>query len=181
MIRRYFYLFYIVILGEIVSCSSPEQEQGILNRGSAVTPDSLVKYNKEAVEEENQQISDLVSRYQWKTQTTSTGLRYMIYKGGNGITVPALSTVKVRYTVKLITGELVYQTGADKLDEITLGKRKVTSGLEEGIMLMREGDHAKLIVPAHLAYGFTGDPGKIPGKATLVYDVALERVLIPVK
>ena len=181
MIRRYFYLFYLAILAELLSCSSPEQDQVNQNAGLAVTPDSMVNYNKEAVEEENQQISDLVSRYQWKTRTTSTGLRYMIYKNGNGISVPASSTVKVRYVVKLITGELVYQTGADKLDEITLGKRKVTSGLEEGIMLMREGDRAKLIVPAHLAYGFTGDPGKIPGKATLVYDVALEKVLIPVK
>jgi len=45
--------------------------------------------------------------------------------------------------------------------------------LEEGLLLLHQGDKAKFIIPSHLAYGLLGDQKQIPPGATLVYDVEL--------
>jgi FKBP-type peptidyl-prolyl cis-trans isomerase len=49
----------------------------------------------------------------------------------------------------------------------------VESGLEEGILLLREGDKAKFILPPHLAHGLLGDDNKIPARSIIVYDLEL--------
>jgi peptidylprolyl isomerase len=42
---------------------------------------------------------------------------------------------------------------------------------------MHEGDKAKFIFPSHLAFGFTGDSGKIPQNASVIYDIHLLKIL----
>jgi FKBP-type peptidyl-prolyl cis-trans isomerase len=49
----------------------------------------------------------------------------------------------------------------------------VESGLEEGILLLQEGDKARFIMPPHLAHGLIGDRDKIPARATIIYDLEL--------
>ena len=69
-----------------------------------------------------------------------------------------------------------YNSDKDGLKLIELGKAEVESGLEEGILLMKVGDKAKLVIPSHLAFGLLGDENKIPKRATLIYDVELVEI-----
>lgn len=138
--------------------------------------DSLITYNQQIVQSENQEIDDFIRRYHWKMNTTPTGLRFLIYKKGNGISAQKGEIVTLHYTIKKLTGDLIYSTVPDHPVEFEIGKHELNNGLEEGILLMKTGDRAKFILPSHLAYGLLGDLNKIPLRTILVYDVALLKV-----
>lgn len=133
----------------------------------------LMNVNQDLVKKESAQIEDYIARYQWDMKETGTGLRYNIYKKGNGPAGAKEMRATIRFTVNLINGQVVYDSKTDGLKSFELGKAEVESGLEEGIMMMHVGDRAKLIIPSHLAFGLLGDENKIPKRATLIYDVEL--------
>ena len=59
---------------------------------------------------------------------------------------------------------------------ITLGVGQVIKGWDEGIMLLKEGDAATLLIPSELGYGARGAGGVIPPNAWLIFDVELVKV-----
>ena len=157
-----------------VSCTEAKKDKFPEHKADErSTADSVVDLNRRVVESEIQEIDDYIRRYQWEMMKTQTGLRYMIYQKGSGPVVSQGSIVSIKYRVNLLNGDLVFRTDPAKLFSFQTGKRDVVSGLEEGVMLMKKGDHAKLIVPSHLAFGLLGDLGKVPSRAVLVYDVEL--------
>ena len=143
--------------------------------------DSVLAYHRSMIGEESQQISDYIARHGWHMDTTSTGLRFMVYRMGKGAKPAAGGTASIRYRVSLLTGDPVDSTSGGQPLTFEVGKRRVLSGLEEGVMMLNQGSAARLILPGHLAYGLLGDPGKVPVNAALVYDVELVRVDPPKK
>ncbi len=133
----------------------------------------LINANKHMVKAEDEMIRDFLARYQWDVKTSGTGLRYYIYHHGEGKKPHPGDEVQLKYTARLITGELLYTSDSNGPLVFEIGKSDVISGLQEAALLLKKGDKAKLIIPSHLAYGFTGDDNLIPPKAPLVYDVEL--------
>ncbi|MCK9612881.1 MAG: FKBP-type peptidyl-prolyl cis-trans isomerase [Bacteroidales bacterium] len=138
-----------------------------------VYKENLENVNKKLAEKENREIEDYIERHGWDMQKTGTGLRYQIYKKGNGKIPVEKDKVVISFIVNLINGIECYNSKNDGLKLFELGRAEVESGLEEGIKLMHVGDKAKLIIPSHLAFGLLGDENKIPKRATLIYDVEL--------
>ena len=132
--------------------------------------EQLINVNKKMVITEDELINDFTDRYQWKMNTTGTGLRYMIYSKGEGPAVMPGMEAHIAYSVVLLNGDTCYAS-LDK--SFIIGKGKIEPGLDEGLRMMHEGDKAKFILPSHLAFGLLGDRRSIPQKATLVYDVHL--------
>ncbi|GLG93199.1 hypothetical protein R5R35_012716 [Gryllus longicercus] len=58
----------------------------------------------------------------------------------------------------------------------TLGSAQVIKGWDQGLMGMCEGEKRKLVIPPELGYGSTGAPPKIPGDATLIFEVELVKI-----
>ncbi|XP_069111705.1 FK506-binding protein 2-like [Argopecten irradians] len=60
--------------------------------------------------------------------------------------------------------------------QFQMGIGQVIKGWEEGLMDMCVGEKRRLTIPPHLGYGDQGAGDKIPAKATLVFDVELEKI-----
>lgn len=118
-----------------------------------------------------------------KTETTASGLQYIMVQKGNNTTKAAKGDkVKVHYTGYLSDGK-IFDSSVERGEpiEFPLGKGMVIKGWEEGIALLCPGDKARLIIPYALAYGESGRPPIIPAKADLTFDVELVAVTPTVK
>jgi FKBP-type peptidyl-prolyl cis-trans isomerase FkpA len=135
--------------------------------------ETLIEANKKVVLSEDQQIEGLINRYGWNMEKTGTGLRYLIYKKGNGPEAKKGLKATLNFSLRLISGDEIYSSEHQGPKQFTIGSGGVESGLEEAILLLHEGDKAKLVIPSHLAFGLLGDQDRIPPKATLIYDIEL--------
>jgi FKBP-type peptidyl-prolyl cis-trans isomerase len=104
---------------------------------------------------------------------TATGLWYMIEEPGKGNHVLKDKYISYAYTSKLIDGTFCYSVDTINPKKIVVGKGNVEAGLEEGLLLLREGSRAKFIIPPYLAYGNFGDMEKIPGSSILLLEVSV--------
>ena len=105
---------------------------------------------------------------------TESGLIYFETKAGSGASPTATDTVKVHYTGTLIDGtEFDSSRSRGEPAEFPLGG--VIKCWTEGLQKMKPGGRAKLVCPSEIAYGDRGRP-KIPGGATLLFDVELLEV-----
>lgn len=106
-------------------------------------------------------------------KTTASGLTYIITRRGTGQQLKAGDVVQVHYT-GLLTNGTKFDSSLDRGEPIAfpLGAGRVIKGWDEGIALLRVGDHATLIIPPQLGYGAKGaGGGAIPPDATLIFIV----------
>ena len=110
-------------------------------------------------------------------QKTSSGLYYKITKTTDGIAPKAGDQVSVHYAGKLIDGtEFDSSFKRNQPIDIPIGVGQVIKGWDEGILLLKEGERATLLIPSDLGYGANGAGGVIPPNAWLIFDVELVKV-----
>lgn len=117
------------------------------------------------------------------TVTTASGLKYIIWKKGNGATPENGDNVSVHYAGRLLSGA-PFDNSYDRGQPFTfpLGGGRVIQGWDEGIKYLSVGDSATLIIPSLLGYGGTERP-TIPANSTLIFDVQLmdvKKIIKPV-
>jgi len=166
------FLFPFIIL-LVIACQSGNQLDNKREIDPKLVEEPLLHANRQAIKAEEEQIAGFISRYKWTMEETGTGLRYSIYHHGKGPMAETGKIAVLRYSVRLITGDEIYNSDRDGLKEFMIGRGGVESGLEEGILLLRVGDKAKFIIPSHLGFGLLGDQNKVPPKSTLIYDLEL--------
>ena len=169
-------LMFILLLALIASCNNKKKQDEKPYIDPRQYEENLQEANKLLARSEDDQINDFVMRMGWKMDKTKTGLRYWIYKPGEGKKVHKNAIVRFNFKVELINGFVCYNSDNDGFQEIQLGRSTAPGGLEEGLALLGEGDKAKLILPSHLAYGLLGDQDKIPTRAILIYDIEVLQV-----
>jgi len=103
------------------------------------------------------------------------GIKKKILRKGTGTRPPKGAKVTVHYTGNLESDGSKFDSSRDRNEpfEFELGKGSVIKGWDEGIATMKKGERALLTCRADFAYGEKGSPPKIPGGATLVFDVDL--------
>ncbi|MCF8296808.1 MAG: FKBP-type peptidyl-prolyl cis-trans isomerase [Saprospiraceae bacterium] len=108
------------------------------------------------------------------TITTASGLQYIIVENGTGTQAKPDMSATVHYAGYFRNGKKFDASyDRDEPIKITLGKRMVIPGWEEGLLLLKVGDKARFIIPYNLAYGEVGREPIIPPKTDLIFDVEL--------
>ena len=106
-----------------------------------------------------------------------SGLYVLDRRRGTGAVADSGKWVTVNYTGWLTNGTVIDDTRkAGKPRNVLLGFRRVIPAWEEGLRGMREGGRRILVVPPALGYGKAGQPGTVPSRATLVFDIELTKV-----
>lgn len=107
---------------------------------------------------------------------TESGLVYEVLKEGTGATPKETDKVEVHYHGTLTNGE-VFDSSVDRGKTIEFPLDRVIKGWTEGLQLVKEGGKVRLVIPSDLAYGDQGAPPKIPGGATLIFEVELFKIV----
>jgi peptidylprolyl isomerase len=117
--------------------------------------------------------------------TYPDGLQIIDLKVGTGALAVTGKQLTMQYTGWLTSGPPPFDTSRQAgrpAFVFTLGAGQVIPGWDEGLQGMKVGGKRKLIIPAALAYGASGqtDPNTgatvIPPNATLVFEVELIKV-----
>ena len=119
-------------------------------------------------------IADYLAKHK-NAKKTKSGLVYEMIIEGNGKSPAATDTVEVHYQGTLIDGT-IFDSSIERKQKISFPLNRVIPGWTEGLQKVKEGGKIKLIIPSDLAYGDAGSPPKIPGGATLVFEVELFKV-----
>ncbi len=169
-------IFLSLIFLAFLSCNPGRQQKENSPRKEHVNEETLMRTNRYLVEKDDERIQRFIERRGWKMTRNNTGLWYQIYAHGSGPKVTRGKKVTIKYTVHLLDGTLCYSSEESGPKTFIAGHGSVERGLEEGILLMRQGDKARLILPPFLAYGVPGDRKMIPPRSVIVYDIEVLKV-----
>lgn len=159
----------IVLLILLPCCKTPVQDQQ--HENDRFEERSLLETNRYMRDRHRQHIMAFIQRAGWKMTETPTGLWYMILEPGSGQPVVPNHRIAYTFQTRLLNGEVCYSAGRDAPREIVAGKGDIEAGLQEGLLLLREGSMARFIMPPYLAHGNFGDGNRIPGSSILLTEV----------
>lgn len=167
------FIIYISVINMIFSCR-PEKTTQEKSKNDW-SEDHSVDFNQEINEREQIQIRLFLEHFKsLKMKSTDSGLRYMIFKNGDGQSVAKSGqTVYTRLKIELLNGTVCHETPKGETENFVLEHGDKESGVHEALRYMKKGDRAKLILPSHLAHGLLGDRDKIPPQAILYIDLEL--------
>jgi peptidylprolyl isomerase/FKBP-type peptidyl-prolyl cis-trans isomerase FklB len=103
------------------------------------------------------------------------GIQYKVLKAGptSGAHPKRGSLIKAHYEGRLITGE-VFDSSYARGKPADFPLRRLITGWQTIVPLMRPGDQWEIYIPAVMAYGEQGTGGgKIPPGATLIFKIEL--------
>lgn len=133
---------------------------------------SMSSCDKESQAEKDElTIQEYLADNNLTTQTTASGLHYIINETGTGEHPDITSTVTVDYRGTLLDGTEFDSSYARGMPS-TFGLWQVIQGWQEGIPLLEKGGSGRLIIPSEQAYGSSG-AGTIPGNSVLIFDIEL--------
>ncbi|MEQ8909774.1 MAG: FKBP-type peptidyl-prolyl cis-trans isomerase [Vicingaceae bacterium] len=157
----------------ILACQSKPKKQELPFQTKEEYESTMIRSHQAFLKKEKARIQQYIDSSGLDFKQSGTGLRYFIYEEGKGDTLKKGNIAVVKYQLRLLEGDTLYETKANEVQEFAVDFDNVERGLHEAVKKMRLGDKAILILPAHLAHGITGDQAAIPTQATLVYDLHL--------
>ncbi|CCD17976.1 peptidylprolyl isomerase-like, putative, partial [Trypanosoma vivax Y486] len=128
---------------------------------------------------DSQPVCDVVYNVGVETEVPGTngGLFKTVLVEGTGKRPVNGSKVTVHYVGTLESDGSKFDSSRDRGEyfEFTLGRGQVIKGWDKGVATMCVGEKAILRCTAAYGYGASGSPPKIPGNATLLFEVELFR------
>ncbi|MGY9054011.1 MAG: FKBP-type peptidyl-prolyl cis-trans isomerase [Alphaproteobacteria bacterium] len=106
------------------------------------------------------------------TQTTASGLQYVVTVAADGPSPAASDRVKVHYEGRLLSGK-VFDSSIQRGEPAVFGVTQVIPGWQEALQLMKVGETWEVWLPSDLAYGPTGAGGDIGPNETLNFTIQL--------
>ncbi len=147
----------------------PESDQAAFDRLLEKIEKDKNKKQQKAQEKELKRI-----KQKWPDHHfTTTGLRYVVKKEGEGPSPEKGALVKVHYTGRLLD-DTKFDSSVDRGEpiEFKVGTGQVIAGWDQALLHMKKGEKRVLIIPPELGYGPQGR-GPIPPNAWMVFEVEL--------
>ena len=115
------------------------------------------------------------------TTVMAAELQIETLNAGDGAVAEAGMRASVHYEGRLEDGE-VFDASRPRGQafSFTIGAGQVIRGWEQGVEGMKVGEVRRLTIPPELGYGEAGAGGVIPPNATLVFEIELLDVCVPV-
>lgn len=173
--KKTLFVIFLIIIPFFSGCNDGSKKE-LTRKENLQHQENLIRANKYLVAKDADRVRAYAKRRNWDLKSTETGLWYMIYEHGKGLSAQSGKMAVLNYKLWLLDGTLCYTSDSTGPKKFRIGKGGVESGLEEGVLLMKEGDKARFILPPHLAYGIPGDGNKIPKRSIIVYDVTLTNI-----
>ncbi|MBN1597415.1 MAG: FKBP-type peptidyl-prolyl cis-trans isomerase [Bacteroidales bacterium] len=156
----------------LLSCRKPVSTNTPAGNNKS-TEEQLVEVNRILVKKDRQKITGYINRKGWNMMETETGLWYEILEEGSGDSAKSGQLATMEYTVRLLDGTICYTSNKNSPKTFLIGKGNVESGIEQGVLLLKEGTKARFILPPYLAHGLPGDGDKIPARSIIIYELEL--------
>lgn len=182
------YVIYTVKIEEVIHKDTAD-EQGFQAKVEAY----FKAEGDRAKNNEEKNIKAYVDKNKVKAKTLPSGLYVVTNKEGSGVQPVVGDSVVVNYTGKLLSGKVFdtsVEADAKKANifnparapyqplSLIIGKGNVIPGFDEGVMQMKKGEKATVIIPSKLGYGEQGMPGGMIGPFTpLIFDLELVDVI----
>ncbi len=169
-------LFYDVELLEIISKAEYDAMK-LEEAKRAEEAQAILKAREEEVLAFHaKNLTDYRAKTLVPTDTTASGLRYIIHEVGEGAVPLKGENIAVNYIGTLAEGatepfDQSFGRGEPITFKVDVGQ--VIPGWDEGLLLLPRGSKATLFIPADLAYGDEGAGTVIPGGAELVFYIEL--------
>lgn len=116
-----------------------------------------LKTEEEIYEEEAEIIQDYIENNEIEAESYPNSLYHVLLEEGDGKQPKSSSLVEFHFTRKYLDGTIIETTTDDDPIRTYLnnptGSIQLVRGLEEGLLLMKEGETAELIMPSKLAFG----------------------------
>lgn len=106
---------------------------------------------------------------------TESGLIYTEIKAGTGASPGATEKVRVHYHGTLRDGT-VFDSSVERGEPAEFPLNRVIPCWTEGVAMMKPGGKSRLVCPSEIAYG-DRSTGRIPGGATLIFEVELLEIV----
>ncbi len=107
------------------------------------------------------------------TLTTSSGIKYVILKKGDGVLAKSGQSVKVFYSRMSKAGKVVETNAGGKSFKFQIDNKEVILGWEEVAKLMSKGEKCYCIIPSELGYGKRGVEGAVLPNETLYFMIEI--------
>lgn len=130
------------------------------------------KARTEGLKKEEEDINEYILKNNISVNPDASGLYFVSIRKGTGPKASAGQRVSVHYTGRFLDGTMFdssYSRG--KPIEFELGRGYVITGWDQGILKMRKGGKALLLIPSDIGYG--EGRGQIPPYTPLVFEVEL--------
>ncbi len=109
-----------------------------------------------------------------EAKKTSTGIRYIVLREGEGESPKAGDKCSVLYIGRLLHGQIFDQKQSkDEPFVFRVRRDEVIEGWDQLLQAMKKGEKRLAIIPPELAYGTRGRPPTIPRNSTLVFEMEL--------
>jgi FKBP-type peptidyl-prolyl cis-trans isomerase FkpA len=103
---------------------------------------------------------------------TPDGVYYVVKSPvATGFNIQPGDSVKAFYTGKLLNGTTFDSNVGKEPFTLVAGMGQVIKGWDSGLMALKKGEKAILIIPSHLGYGAQGAGQQIPPNSILIFEV----------
>jgi len=141
--------------------------------------EAFTKWIQDFNEYEKELLTRFIKGEHLALNPTPSGLYYLRLRPGNGRKIVRGDTLTIHYEGRFLDGKFFDSTiQRNEPFQFVIGQEwQVIKGLEEGLLMMEEGEKALLILPSPLAFGKEGSStGIVPSYTSLVYEVEVLKV-----